>query len=77
MEEEVVLEPHRCPKCNALVIDRRSPVCTTCHEALPTDWLMTPNQIAKVNEFDAHARAEHNALMTDLDNIPTDAGDTL
>jgi hypothetical protein len=74
---EKLLEPHRCPKCNALVVDRRSAICTTCHEPLPAEWLMTPEQIAKVTELDAHARAEHNALMTDLDNIPTDSGDRL
>jgi hypothetical protein len=71
------VEAHRCPKCNALVVDRRSPLCTTCHEALPTEWVMTPEQINKVTEQDAHARAEHNASMTDLENIPTESGDTL
>ena len=61
------MEPHRCPSCDALVIDRRSPVCTTCHTALPKEWLMTPQQIAEVNKMDAHARAEHLAAMNELD----------
>ena len=34
---------------------------------------MTPNQVAKVNEGDAHARAEFNTAMSDLDAIPTDS----
>ena len=38
---------------------------------------MTPEQIAKVTEFDAHARAEYNSAMTELDNIPADSGDKL
>jgi hypothetical protein len=59
--------PHRCPKCDALVVDRRSPVCTNCHEALPAEWIMSPEQVTKVEEFDAHAKAEHAAAMTDLD----------
>jgi hypothetical protein len=32
---------HRCPKCQALVVDRRSPVCTTCRAELPKNWVMT------------------------------------
>ncbi len=51
--------PHRCPKCQALVVDRRSPVCTTCRAALPADWVMTPEQAAKTMAIDAQAKAEH------------------
>jgi hypothetical protein len=68
---------HRCPKCDALVVDRRSPVCTNCHEALPDEWVMSGEQKAKVMELDAHARAEFDTAMNELDTIPTDAGDTL
>jgi len=64
---EAELQPHRCPKCNALVTDRRFSNCTTCHEPLPPEWLMTPEQAAKVMELDAHARAEYNAAMKGLD----------
>jgi hypothetical protein len=57
--------PHRCPKCNALVVDRRSPVCTTCRAALPADWVMTPEQAAKTNAIDAKIKAEHaDSIMT-------------
>jgi hypothetical protein len=71
--------PHRCPKCDALVVDRRSPVCTNCHEALPGDWIMTPEQIAKVEEIDSHAKAEHAAAMEALDpaNDPTTSESTM
>ncbi len=61
------MDVHRCPQCNALVVDRRSSVCTTCHEDLPADWIMTPEQVAKVEEFDAHAKAEHTAAMEALE----------
>jgi hypothetical protein len=62
-----MMEPHRCPKCNALVVDRRSPLCTTCHQALPEEWVMSAEQIAKVTELDAHARAEYATAMNDLE----------
>jgi hypothetical protein len=55
--------PHHCPKCNALVVDRRSPVCTTCRTALPEDWIMTPEQASKVEAIDREARAEHASVM--------------
>ncbi len=62
-----IMEPHRCPHCNALVVDRRSPVCTTCKTELPKEWVMSPDQVAKVTELDAHARAEYTTAMNDLD----------
>jgi len=61
--------PHRCPKCNALVVDRRSPTCTTCHQALPADWVMTPKQVAKVEAIDRDARAEFDSTMQRLNQI--------
>ena len=60
--------PRRCPKCQALVVDRRSPVCTTCRIALPEGWIMTPEQAAKVEEIDQEIRAEHAATMKVLNN---------
>jgi hypothetical protein len=59
--------PHRCPKCQALVVDRRSPVCTTCRTELPKDWIMTVEQIAKTTALDQEMRAEHVASMNTLD----------
>jgi len=59
--------PHRCPKCDALVVDRRSPVCTTCHEAFPAEWIMNPEQVAKVENIDARAKAEHASAMEALE----------
>lgn len=64
-------QPHRCPKCHALVVDRRSPACTTCHATLPADWIMTPQQVDKVMAIDKEIRAEHAASMKNLDP-PTD-----
>ena len=61
-------QPHRCPKCNALVVDRRSSVCTTCRKPLPADWIMTPEQAAKTMKLDAECRAEHTAAMKALNN---------
>jgi hypothetical protein len=60
-------QPHRCPKCHALVVDRRSPVCTTCREALPKEWIMTPEQVAKTMAIDREIRAEHAASLKTLD----------
>jgi hypothetical protein len=60
--------PHRCPKCNALVVDRRSPVCTTCREALPKEWVMTPEQVAKTEAIDREIRAEHVESMKTLNS---------
>jgi len=58
--------PHRCPKCNALVVDRRSPTCTTCRTELPKEWVMTQAQSKKVMAMDAQARALHLAEMQKL-----------
>jgi len=60
-------EPHRCPKCHALVVDRRSPTCTTCREALPAEWIMTPEQAAKLMAIDREIKAEHAASIRRLD----------
>lgn len=59
--------PLRCPKCHALVVDRRSPVCTTCRTALPADWIMSPEQAAKLKAIDQDARALHATEMNVLD----------
>jgi hypothetical protein len=68
-------QPHRCPKCHALVVDRRSPVCTTCRAELPAEWIMTKEQAAKVMALDAQARAQHLQEIRKLDpqcdpNVP-------
>jgi hypothetical protein len=62
-------QPRRCPKCHALVVDRRSSVCTTCREALPKEWIMTPGQIAKVETIDRDAKAEHASAMKQLNQL--------
>jgi len=62
-------EPHRCPKCHALVVDRRSPTCTTCRAALPADWIMTPEQTAQVMAIDKGARALFDDEMKELNRI--------
>ncbi len=59
--------PRRCPKCRALVVHRRSHVCTTCREALPKEWVMTSEQAAKVKAIDREIRAEHAASLKTLD----------
>ncbi len=69
-------QPRRCPDCNALVVDRRSPICTTCHAALPAEWIMTKEQAAKVMALDAQARVQHLQEIRKLDpqcdpNVPT------
>jgi hypothetical protein len=63
--------PHRCPKCRSLVVDRRSPVCTTCRTALPADWVMTPRQVKNVQAIDLAAKAEHLVVMKRLDAVKT------
>jgi hypothetical protein len=50
------------------VVDRRSPVCTTCREALPKEWIMTPEQAAKVMQLDAQARVQHTQEMRKIDS---------
>ncbi len=59
--------PLRCPACHALVVDRRFAACTTCHAALPPEWLLTPEQTDQLAKLDRHARAEHAALLDQLD----------
>jgi hypothetical protein len=59
--------PHRCPHCHALVVDRRSPVCTTCRAELPASWVMTPAQVKKTMQLDAEIRAEHDASLKRID----------
>ncbi len=60
-------QPHRCPKCNALVVDRRSSVCTTCRAELPAEWIMTKDQSAKVMALDAQARVQHLQEIRKID----------
>jgi hypothetical protein len=59
--------PLRCPACQALVVDRRSPTCTTCRHALPEEWIMTPIQAKKMMALDRDTRAEHTASLNRLD----------
>jgi hypothetical protein len=61
------LQPHRCPKCNALVVDRRSPVCTACRAELPKEWVMSREQAAKLAKIDADSRALHVTEMHKID----------
>jgi len=61
-------EPHRCPKCHALVVDRRSATCTTCRVALPAEWVMTKEQTTKLMAIDRETRAEHLARMKILND---------
>jgi hypothetical protein len=61
--------PYHCPSCGALVVDRRFANCTTCHAELPAEWVLTPEQIAKLEEIDRHARAEHAAVSDALDPL--------
>ena len=64
---DLTQRPLRCPACNALVVDRRSPVCTTCRKALPKEWIMTPEQAAKMMAIDRGTHAEHVASMRRID----------
>ncbi len=64
---ESPIQPRRCPKCHALVVDRRSPVCTTCRAALPAQWIMTPEQATKMMKLEAQNRAAHQQEMRSLD----------
>jgi ribosomal protein L37AE/L43A len=73
MEAEIA--PHRCPQCHALVVDRRSAVCTTCRAELPKEWVMTPEQAEKTKAIDREIQAEHKASLNTLDpandpNVP-------
>ena len=68
-------QPRRCPKCNALVVDRRSAVCTTCRKPLPAEWIMTAEQTAKMMKLDADCRTEHTAAMKALNNPWTQPSD--
>jgi hypothetical protein len=63
--------PLYCPNCRALVVDRRFANCTTCHAELPAEWVLTPEQVAKLEEIDRHARAEHAAISAELDPLNT------
>jgi hypothetical protein len=60
-------QPHRCPTCHALVVDRRSAACTTCRAALPAEWVMTAEQAAKMMKLEAQNRAMHQSEMRLLD----------
>ena len=72
------MDTHRCPQCNALVIDRRFAFCTTCHAALPEEWVMTPEQVAKVTTIDANARAAHATALAQLEPVnPADTDPTI
>jgi len=66
---DFISEPHRCPKCHALVVDRRSAACTTCRTALPAEWVMTKEQTSKMMAIDRSARSEHTSSMKVLDKI--------
>lgn len=62
--------PHRCPKCDALVVDRRSPTCTNCHTALPAGWVLSREETAKLSALDAHAKFKHAQSMERLSDDP-------
>jgi hypothetical protein len=64
--------PYRCPRCHAQVVDRRSPTCTTCHQALPVEWIMTAGQRAKTEAIDREIKAQHAAAMKNLDPVLMD-----
>jgi hypothetical protein len=69
--------PLHCPACGALVVDRRFANCTTCRAELPADWVLAPEQLAQLERLDQHARAEHAAILEELDvsNDPTSPTD--
>lgn len=48
------------------MVDRRFARCTTCSASLPEDWLLTPEQIGKLEGIDRTARAAHAATMQEL-----------
>ncbi len=60
------MDVRRCPHCNALVVDRRSSVCTTCRAALPPEWIMTKEEAAKMTKLEAQNRAMHLQEMRAL-----------
>jgi hypothetical protein len=64
-----VAYPLRCPSCQALVVDRRSAVCTTCRQALPAEWVMSPAQVAKTNQLDLKARAQYAESIRTLNPL--------
>jgi hypothetical protein len=66
--------PLHCPVCQALVVDRRFAACTTCHAPLPPGWVLSREQVQKLEIQDQHARREHAGLMDQLDpaNDPND-----
>jgi len=53
-----------------LVVDRRSAFCTTCRAPLPADWIMAPEQAAKIAAIDQGARAEHAEALKMISNAP-------
>jgi hypothetical protein len=63
------IQPRRCPHCNALVVDRRSPACTTCRAALPAEWIMTKVQANKVMKLDADCRAFQKQELQKIDPL--------
>jgi hypothetical protein len=67
MEDEAAVTPLRCPQCDAWVVDRRSPSCTTCHAALPPGWVLSPEQVGKLEAIDQAARSEHASAMNALE----------
>jgi hypothetical protein len=62
--------PLRCPKCNALVVERRSPTCTTCHAALPPEWVLSREETAHLTAMDDHAKFKHAQSMERLSIDP-------
>lgn len=66
---ETPSEPKRCPSCHALVVDRRSPTCTTCRAVLPAEWIMTPQQKAKMTAIDKASRQSYVEGMETWDRI--------
>ncbi|MEJ0000905.1 MAG: hypothetical protein WDO13_18105 [Verrucomicrobiota bacterium] len=61
--------PLRCPHCGALVVDRRSPACTTCRAELPAEWVMSREQVTTLARIEAQNRATHRAEMRVLDPL--------
>ena len=60
--------PHRCPKCRALVVDRRSPVCTTLpHRVAERLGDGRPSRSPRPGPSTRRFAREHQASLNTLD----------
>lgn len=53
----------RCPHCDSIVYSRRSKLCGVCGRGLPSEYLFSPTEAARVENILRSERSRHRQWM--------------